>query len=109
MGNARAVLVKARAILRDRGHSDGETTREYADWHIEVRSGTAYVSIWWSGRLVFLAMSGIPVHHSPGPWEQYLDRLFHRTDASLATTGVPRSLFAQDEVEVIEIDDLGDW
>jgi hypothetical protein len=75
---AQAVTVKARAILRDRGHSDGETAREYADWHIDIRSGASFISVWTSGGMVFLALSGVPVFYKPGPWEQYLDRLFHR-------------------------------
>jgi hypothetical protein len=74
---ARSVLVKARAVLRERGHSEGESTREYQDWHIEIRSGANYVTVWWSAGMVFLALAGVPVFMSSGPWESYLDRLFH--------------------------------
>lgn len=73
------LLVKARAVLREFGYTDGEYAREYKDWHIELRAGLAYVSVWYSGSMVFLAMGGIPVFHRPGPWEQYLDLLFQRT------------------------------
>ena len=78
MTRAHAVHIKARAVLRERGHSEGETSREYADWHIVIRSGASFVSVWWSGSMVFLSMANVPVYHRPGPWEQYLDRLFHR-------------------------------
>lgn len=73
-----AIHLKARAVLLERGHSDGETLREYADWHIDVRSGANFISIWASGAMVFLSLAGVPVFHRAGPWEQYLDRLFHR-------------------------------
>ena len=78
MGNPRAVQVKARSIVRDLGYSHGDVGREYQDWHIEVRSGLAYLSVWWSARMVFLSLANTPVFYHPGPWEQYLDRLFHR-------------------------------
>lgn len=81
MGNPRAVQVKARAVLRQLGHTESEPYREYKDWHIEIRSGLNYVSVWTSAGLVFLSMGGVPVHYKPGPWEQYLDRLFQRGQA----------------------------
>jgi hypothetical protein len=78
VGNAQALHVKAKAVLRQLGHSEGEPHREYKDWHIDVRAGLSYVSIWWSARMVFLSLNGIPVYYRAGPWEQYLDLLFHR-------------------------------
>ncbi len=78
MSNAQADLVKARAVLRILGHSNGEHGREYQDWHLEVRGGLSYISIWTSAGMVFLSMSDIPVYFVPGPWEQYLDHLFQR-------------------------------
>lgn len=78
VGSAQAVHVKARSVLRQLGHSEGEAHREYKDWHIELRSGLAYVSVWTSSGMVFLSLNGTPVFHRPGPWEQYLDRLFQR-------------------------------
>jgi hypothetical protein len=79
MTNPGALHVKAKAVARQLGHSDGEPYREYKDWHIEVRSGTGYVSVWSSAQMVFLSMSNTPVYYQPGPWEQYLERLFQRT------------------------------
>lgn len=78
MTNSRAIQVKAKAVLRKLGHAEEEHVREYKDWHIEMRSGSAYVSIWWSGRMVYLSLADMPVFCAPGPWEQYLDGLFHR-------------------------------
>jgi hypothetical protein len=80
--NSNANYVKARSILRRLGYSDGDAHREYKDWHIEIRSGLAYVSIWTSRGMVFLSLGKTPVFYRPGPWEQYLDRLFHRAGAS---------------------------
>jgi hypothetical protein len=74
------VHLKARAVLRQFGHSDGDPHREYKDWHIEIRGGLAYISVWHSGQMVFLSLANVPVFHQPGPWEQYLDRLFQRTE-----------------------------
>lgn len=71
--------VKAKAVLRELGHSEGEPAREYKDWHIDVRSGQAWVSVWSSDGMVFLSLSNKPVFYQPGPWEQHLDRLFHRS------------------------------
>ncbi|HLJ65969.1 MAG TPA: hypothetical protein VKX16_01250 [Chloroflexota bacterium] len=79
MASARSVQVKAKAILRQLGHSDGEPHREYKDWHIEIRGGTAFVTVWSSARMVFLSMADVPVFYVPGPWEQYLERLFQKT------------------------------
>lgn len=79
MGNASAIHVKARAVLRQLGHSEGEPYREYADWHIEVRGGSNYLSVWHSAQMVFLSLANVPVFYRPGPWEQYLDLLFRRT------------------------------
>jgi hypothetical protein len=79
MGNPTAVHIKARAILRQLGHSEGEVHREYKDWHIDIRGGVSFISIWWSGAMVFLSMSNIPVYYVPGPWEEYLTRLFQQT------------------------------
>lgn len=79
MTDPRSLLVKARAVVRHLGHSDGEPYREYKDWHIEVRAGSLYVSVWASAEIVFLAMAGKPVYYRAGPWEEYLDRLFQRT------------------------------
>lgn len=79
MGNSRAVQVKARAVLRHLGHSDGEPPREYSDWHIVVRGGTSYLSVWASAEMVFMSVANVPIYYRPGPWEQYLDRLFQRT------------------------------
>jgi hypothetical protein len=73
-----AVLRKAKSVLRERGHNETDTIREYKDWHIEIRGGGHYVSVWSSAEMVFLSLAGVPVHHRPGPWEQYLDRLYHR-------------------------------
>ena len=81
MSNPRSVHVKARAVLRQLGHTDGDHVREFKDWHIEVRAGASYISIWHSGEMVFLSMSNVPVYHRAGPWESYLDRLFQRTTA----------------------------
>ena len=78
MTNPRSILVKANAVVRQLGHTEGEHIREYQDWHIEMRRGTSYVSIWWSGSMVFLALANVPVFHQSGPWEQYLDGLFNR-------------------------------
>ncbi|HZU12866.1 MAG TPA: hypothetical protein VFB58_08505 [Chloroflexota bacterium] len=78
MAKPEALLVKARAVVRERGHNDGDTVREYRDWHIEIRAGGHYVTVWTSAGMVFLSLAGVPVFHRPGPWEQYLDRLFHR-------------------------------
>lgn len=79
MSDARAVNVKARAVVRHLGHSEGDTSREYKDWHIEIRSGLRFTSVWSSSGMVFLAMVNVPVFYRPGPWEQYLDILFLRT------------------------------
>jgi hypothetical protein len=79
MANAKSVLIKAKIVARELGHSDGEPGKEYKDWHIEVRQGTGYVSVWTSAGMVFLSMAETPVYYRPGPWEQYLDRLFQRT------------------------------
>lgn len=84
MGNQSAILIKAKAVLRQRGHSDGEPRREYVDWHIEIRGGAGFVSVWASARMVFLSMANAPVYYHPGSWEQHLDRLFH-----LAESGAP--------------------
>lgn len=78
MANSGAVLVKARSVLRTAGHSDGEHGREYKDWHIDIRGGLAFVSIWTSAGMVFLSLSDVVVFHRPGPWEQYLDLLFQK-------------------------------
>lgn len=78
-----AVLRKARAVLRERGHNETDTVREYKDWLIEIRGGGYYVSVWYSGEMVFLALAGVPVYHRPAPWEQYLDRLYHRMPVSV--------------------------
>jgi hypothetical protein len=82
VGNQQAVHVKAKSVLVRFGHSEGDTKREYTDWHIEIRGGLAYVSVWWSAQMVFLSMTNVPVFYQPGPWEQHLDRLFHRPDPS---------------------------
>ena len=74
--------MKAKAILRDLGHSEADSGREYKDWHIDVRSGQAWVSVWTSDGMVFLSLSDKPVFYVPGAWESYLDRLFHRSEAS---------------------------
>lgn len=87
MNKAQAVHIKARSVLRDRGHPDGEINREYKDWHIEIRSGGNFVSIWSSDGMVFLSLSTIPVYHRPGPWEQHLDRLYHRVSFNGRETG----------------------
>ncbi|MGI8826847.1 MAG: hypothetical protein ACR2JC_14625 [Chloroflexota bacterium] len=78
VGNPRAVHVKARAVLRALGHNAADVTREYKDWHIEIRSGAAYVTVWSSAGMVFMSLSSVPVFYRPGPWEQYLDLLFQR-------------------------------
>lgn len=79
-GKAEAVLVKARAVVRQLGRADdGDLYREYRDWHLEVRAGTYFVSIWSSAAMVFLSMANRPVYYQPGPWEQYLERLFQKT------------------------------
>lgn len=78
MGNPRSAHVKARAVLKQLGYSNGEAHREYKDWHIEIKSGLASLSVWSSAGMVFLSLNAIPVFHRPGPWEQYLDYLFHR-------------------------------
>jgi len=80
--NSNATYVKARSILRRLGYSDGDAHREYKDWHIEIRSGLAYVSVWTSHGMVFLSLGKSPVFYRPGPWEQYLDRLFQRAAAN---------------------------
>lgn len=77
-----AVLRKARAVLRERGHNESDTIREFKDWHIEIRGGGHYVAIWHSGAMVFLSLAGVPVYIRPGPWQQYLDRLYHRMPVS---------------------------
>lgn len=82
MSSQRAVHIKARSILRGRGYSDGDTGREYKDWHIEIRGGLSYVSVWSSAGMVFLSLANTPVYYRPGPWEQYLDRLFQRLEAN---------------------------
>jgi hypothetical protein len=79
VGNPQAVHVKARAVLRHYGHSEADHNREYADWHIEIRSGSHFISIWYSATMVYLSLANVPVFYRPGPWEQYLDRLFSRT------------------------------
>lgn len=78
MGNAHATYVKARSVLRRLGHAEGEHGREYKDWHIEIRSGLAYLSVWSSAGIVFLSLKDVPVYYRPGPWEQYVDQLFQR-------------------------------
>lgn len=78
MSNQRAIHLKARAVLRDLGYSDGDTHREYKDWHIELRAGLSYVSAWTSDGMVFLSLANIPVYYVPGAWEHYLDGLFQR-------------------------------
>lgn len=78
MANSQAVLVKSRAVLHALGHSDGDRGREYKDWHIEIRGGLAFVSVWTSAGMVFLALSDTVVFHRVGPWEQYLDLLFQK-------------------------------
>ena len=79
MTNPRAVHVKARAVLRHFGHSDGEGRREYKDWHVDIRGGAGFVTVWHSARMVFLSMANVPVFYVPGPWEEYLEKLFQRT------------------------------
>ena len=79
MGNEKSVHIKARTVVRELGWSDGDPGREYKDWHIEIRNGPTYVSVWTSAGMVFLAMAGTPVYYRPGPWEQYLERLFQKT------------------------------
>lgn len=81
MANSRAVHIKARAILRQLGHAEAESRREYTDWHIDMRAGSSYISIWASGEIVFLSMAGVPVYYRPGPWEEYVERLFQKTEA----------------------------
>lgn len=93
--NSKATYVKARSILRQLGYSDGDAHREYKDWHIEIRSGLAYVSVWTSAGMVFLCLGGTTVFYRPGLWEQYLDRLFHRAATNgreLARAGSSDSL-----------------
>jgi hypothetical protein len=90
-----ATYVKARSILRQLGYSERDAHREYKDWHIEIRSGLAYVSVWTSRGMVFLSLGSTPVFYRPGPWEQYLDRLFHRVatnDRAPARAGSTDSL-----------------
>lgn len=77
-----SVGVKARAVLRRLGYTDSDVQREYKDWHIELRAGTAFVSIWHSGTMVYLSLGNHPVYYRSGPWEVYLDRLFHRMDST---------------------------
>ena len=79
MANARAVQVKARAILRQLGHAEGDVEREFADWHLEVRGSSQWVSVYSFGRIVFFALAGTPLLYHPGPWEHYLERVFQRT------------------------------
>lgn len=78
MSNANALLVKARTVARRLGHTESEAQREYQDWHITVRMGMSFVSVWTSAGIVFLSIAGIPVYLRSGPWEQYLDLLFRR-------------------------------
>jgi hypothetical protein len=78
MSKDQALHVKAKAVLRELGHADGEPHREYKDWHIEIRGGLNFVSVWTSSGMVFLSLANKAVFHRPGPWEEYLDRLFHR-------------------------------
>lgn len=78
VSNARSAHVKAKAVLRDLGHTDTDVVREYKDWHIEIRSGVNFISVWSSAGMVFLSLASVPVFYLPGPWEQYLDRLFQR-------------------------------
>jgi hypothetical protein len=73
-----SIHVKARAVARERGYSDGENRREYKDWHIDIRTGSNHVTVWNSSGMVFMSLAGVPVYYRPGPWEAYLDRLFHR-------------------------------
>jgi hypothetical protein len=79
VADARSVQVKARAVLRGLGHAEGDVRREYADWHFEVRGSSSWVSLYSFGRLVFFSLAGTPLLYHPGPWEQYLERLFQRT------------------------------
>ncbi|HCG01530.1 MAG TPA: hypothetical protein DEV93_13410 [Chloroflexi bacterium] len=79
MANPKSIQVKARKVVRELGWSEGEPAREYKDWHIEIRQGTSYVSVWNSSGMVFLSMAGTPVFYRSGAWEQYLERLFQRT------------------------------
>lgn len=81
MADARSVQVKARAVLRHLGHADEEIQRNYADWHLEVRGSRHWVSLYHFGRLVFFSLAGTPLLYHPGPWEEYLERLFQRTRA----------------------------
>lgn len=82
MSKAASILVKARAVARERGHNESESRREYKDWHIDIRTGPNHVSVWNSSGMVFMSLGGVPVFYRPGPWEAYLDRLFHRQPVS---------------------------
>jgi len=88
VSNANALLVKARAVARRLGHSDSEAQREYQDWHLTVRMGMSYVSVWNSSGIVFLSIAGTPVYHRAGPWEQYLELLFRRAVTDERTPNV---------------------
>lgn len=83
---AHAISVKARAVVRELGHAETEPVREYKDWHIEIRGSASYVSVWTSAGMVFLSLSNIPVFFRPGPWEEYLNRLFHRLPLNAPTS-----------------------
>jgi hypothetical protein len=82
VSNPKAVHIKARSVVRQLGYSESDTGREYRDWHIEVRSGLSFVSVWTSAGMVFLSLANIPVYYRPGPWEQYLDLLFRRAESN---------------------------
>lgn len=82
MGKPEAVHVKARAVIRRLGRADDvDLYREYADWHIEIRAGMSFISVWSSGGMVFMSLLNRPIYYHPGPWEDYLDRLFQKTRA----------------------------
>lgn len=67
--------------MRHLGHADVEALREYEDWHIAIRGGARHISIWASSTMVFLSLANVPVFYQPGPWEEYLERLFQRAGA----------------------------
>lgn len=92
VGNPQAVFIKARSILKQAGHNDGEMYREYRDWHIEIHGSSSFVSVWTSTGMVFMALARLPIYYRPGPWEQYLDRLFQRISTTRRSVVPDRSI-----------------
>ncbi|HZT97634.1 MAG TPA: hypothetical protein VFB34_12440 [Chloroflexota bacterium] len=106
------IYYKVRDVVRRRGHAESDSCRVFKDWHIELRVGSGHVSVWTSEGIVFLTMSEIPVHHTPGSWEDHLDRLHAGRPTSTHPVDLRQLLRAQLmeeerlETEGVEVEQL---